>query len=403
MRILASAYCCSPFEGSEHYAGHHFVDQIARHHPVTVLVPAQLRPALESWPHRPNVEFQYLPTPIYVPWERAAAGSYLSSAVSYYLFSALAYARGKRLVRARRFDVAHHVTIANYRFPSLLPFLGVPSILGPLGGGEAVPAGLGVRSTYGAVRRLSLEWSRRDPILQGSFRRAGRLLVANPETAARIGARHAGKVELMTYGFDAGEVPARSPTRDHAAVTVLCVSRLVRHKGIDLLIKAAPAVASELSGRLRVHIYGDGNDAARLAELARATGADRYVEMRPRIDRQGLLRLYRDSDIFCFPSLRDTCPVALLEAMAAGLPAVVLDHSGPGLIVTDECGIRVPPTDQEETARGLAAALCRLAKDAALRAAMGQAARRRILQAFRWDDRGDRLAELYCLVSRGRG
>lgn len=399
MRILASAYCCSPLEGSEHYAGHNFVDQIARHHHATVLVPAQLRSALEPWPHPPNVEFEYLPTPLYVPWERVATGSYLAPAASYYLFSLLAYLRAKRLIRRDHFDVTHHITISNYRFPSLLPFLGLPCLLGPLGGGESVPAGLEVDSAYARVRRLSLGLATKDPILHKSLARSRRILVANQDTATRIGPRYQRKTERMPYGFHAEEVkPRDAGLPSGGTVTVLCVSRLVRHKGIELLIRAVPAVAATLDGRLKVLIYGSGDDAPRLLRLAQATGAHRYIEMRHSVKRLELLKRYAEADIFCFPSLRDTCPVALLEAMAVGLPVIVLDHSGPGEIVTDECGMRVPATDLRHTVDALAAAMCGLAKDEELRIELGSAGRKRILQHFRWDDRGDRLAALYAEV-----
>src|SRR5215510_10266559 len=184
MKVLASAYCCSPFEGSEHYAGHHFIAQIGRHAQVKVLVPRQLRGALSRWPHRESVSFEYLSTPLYVPWERAATGSLLLPAASYYLFSILAYRAGRRLACARAFDVSHHLTIANYRFPSLLPYLPAPSVLGPLGGGEEAPSGLEPESRYSRLRRVSLALADRDPVLRGTLRRARRLLVANADTGS---------------------------------------------------------------------------------------------------------------------------------------------------------------------------------------------------------------------------
>lgn len=396
MRVLASAYCCSPFEGSEHYSGHHFISQIGRHAEVTVLVPAQLRGALERWPHRESVSFEYVPTPLYVPWERAAAGRFLLPAVSYYLFSALAYGAGRRLARTRGFDVGHHLTIANYRFPSLLPFLTAPSVLGPLGGGEVSPAGLETVSRYSRIRRVSLALADGDPVLRGSLRRARRLLVANADTGTRLGAENRSKLELMMYGFDAAEVPsARTEPCRGGPFTILCVSRLVRHKGVDLLVRAVPAIAAALGGSLRVLVFGEGSEASRLHTLARAVGADRYVQLAGRVSRHDLLRMYGESDAFCLPSLRDTCPVALLEAMAAGLPVVVLDVSGPAHIVADGCGIRVRPSNPSATVAGLVEALVRVGRDRDLGQTLGEGGRMRVLRDFTWDSRGDRLAAIY--------
>jgi glycosyltransferase involved in cell wall biosynthesis len=403
VRVLATAYCCSPFEGSEHYAGHHFIAQIGRHARVTVLVPRQLRGRLERWPHSPSVSFEYLPTPLYVPWEHAARGRFLLPAASYYLFSILAYHAGRRLARIHAFDISHHVTIANYRFPSLLPFLEVSSVLGPLGGGEQAPSGLEARSPYSWVRESSLTLADRDPVLRASLRRARRLLVANVDTGARLGAENRSKLELMMYGFDAAEMhPAPPASRRDRPFTILCVSRLVRHKAVDLLVRAAPAIAGALGGALRVLIFGEGSEAWRLAALVRSVGADRYVRLAGRVSRADLLRVYGESDAFCLPSLRDTCPVALLEAMAAGLPVVVLDVSGPGHIVDDRCGIRVRPSDRPGIVAGLTEALARLGRDGELRRMLGEAGRARVLRDFSWDSRGDRLAAIYSEIREAR-
>src|SRR5262245_52384772 len=121
VNVLVSAYCCSPLEGSEHYAGRQFIEQIACRDRVKVLVPVQLRAAIESRSWKPGVTFDYVGTRTYVPWEGAAEGRFLRPASSYYFFQIQAYARAKRLLRIEHFDVTQHLTIANYRFPSLLP------------------------------------------------------------------------------------------------------------------------------------------------------------------------------------------------------------------------------------------------------------------------------------------
>jgi glycosyltransferase involved in cell wall biosynthesis len=287
------------------------------------------------------------------------------------------------------------VTIANYRFPSLLPYLPAPSVLGPLGGGEVAPAGLEPASNYSRVRRASLALADQDPVLRGTLRRARRLLVANTDTGGRLGSENGSKLELMMYGFDASEVPARSRPRRGGPFTILCVSRLVRHKAVDLLVSAVPSIAAALGGSLRVLVFGEGSEASRLGALARTVGADSYVQLAGRVSRNDLLRVYGESDAFCLPSLRDTCPVALLEAMAAGLPVVVLNVSGPAHIVTDECGIRVQPSTRSAAIAGVAEALVRLACDRPLGQALGEGGRNRVLRDFTWDSRGDRLAAIY--------
>ncbi len=85
----------------------------------------------------------------------------------------------------------------------------------------------------------------------------------------------------------------------------------------------------------------------------------------------------------------------MVEAMAAGKPVVCLDLAGPGLHVTNECGVKVPPTSPDQVVKELAAALESLFtnRDSCLR--MGQAARERAEQTYHWDRLGERLFGIY--------
>jgi glycosyltransferase involved in cell wall biosynthesis len=81
--------------------------------------------------------------------------------------------------------------------------------------------------------------------------------------------------------------------------------------------------------------------------------------------------------------------------MAAGKPVICLDIAGPGLHVTESCGIKIPPQAPDQTVKGIAAALDRLYGDRELLAQMGNAARHRVEEAYVWDKLGDRLLGIY--------
>jgi len=81
--------------------------------------------------------------------------------------------------------------------------------------------------------------------------------------------------------------------------------------------------------------------------------------------------------------------------MAAGIPVVCMDLAGPGLHVTEECGIKIPARSPGETIELMAQALERLYGDRQLRAKMGQAGRVRAEQVYRWDHLGERLLRIY--------
>ena len=101
------------------------------------------------------------------------------------------------------------------------------------------------------------------------------------------------------------------------------------------------------------------------------------------------------SDVLLFPSLRDGGGTVVIEAMSAARPVICLDAGGPGLHITDSCGIKVDPKSPAETVASLADALERLYLDEGLRQRMGEAGRERARESYHWDKLGDRLMEIY--------
>jgi glycosyltransferase involved in cell wall biosynthesis len=128
---------------------------------------------------------------------------------------------------------------------------------------------------------------------------------------------------------------------------------------------------------------------ARLRSLAAELQLNGLVEFVGVLGREPLAALYGEADAFCLPSERDGVPMALLEAMAAGLPVVATGVGGIGdLVVDGETGVLVAPGDPP----ALAAALASLAGSEDLRHRLGAAARARV----------ERLAEPSVLVARWR-
>ena len=95
-------------------------------------------------------------------------------------------------------------------------------------------------------------------------------------------------------------------------------------------------------------IVGDDPERACFENLIRDLGLEKQVKGERWIPRQNLLALMRQGDTFLFPSLRDGGGAVVVEAMAAGKPVVCMDLAGPGMHVTEECGIKIPPRSPDE-------------------------------------------------------
>ena len=162
---------------------------------------------------------------------------------------------------------------------------------------------------------------------------------------------------------------ARTPRSDEA-LRVVTIGRLLKAKGLDLLLRAvAQARAAGVSVLLT--IVGEGDDEPRLRALAGELGlAD--VQWRGFVEPGDLPAELARADAFAFPTLGDTFGIALLEAAAAGLPLVCSPHAGgaPDLVEEGETGFVVDPRDTAAFAR----ALITLAADPELRERMGRAA-----------------------------
>jgi glycosyltransferase involved in cell wall biosynthesis len=104
---------------------------------------------------------------------------------------------------------------------------------------------------------------------------------------------------------------------------------------------------------------------------------------------------YSEADVLVFPALRDSGGSALLEAMARCIPVVCLDWGGPGEMVDERSGIKVPVSSPKETISALAAALARLQRDPALRSTLASAARTRAGAMFRWQSKRELLEATY--------
>ncbi|HET9726748.1 MAG TPA: glycosyltransferase [Gemmatimonadales bacterium] len=179
--------------------------------------------------------------------------------------------------------------------------------------------------------------------------------------------------------------PAIAPQIRRATPIVLCPGRLVPMKGQRYLIEAV----AELAARgmpFELWLAGDGPDrpaiAARIGELR----LEQRVHLLGVLPHAELLRLYADGAVDCvaLPSLdlgdgvHEGLSVALIEAMAYGIPAVSTPTGGQAELLDRGAGLLVPERD----AAALADALGGLLISPDLRARVGLAARRRIEQDF---------------------
>ena len=162
---------------------------------------------------------------------------------------------------------------------------------------------------------------------------------------------------------------------------ILFMGSLHPYKGVGVYLRALEGIAGEfqpiLAGRFEstqerdrlVHEAGLSSETkARLV----ITGGVSNAELRA---------LYHEADVFVYPTMGDTLPLVVLEAMACALPVVSTTVAGIPFAVTRECGLLTTPGE----VKPVSDAVTRLLADPELRLRMGAKARERVERVFRWD------------------
>ena len=165
--------------------------------------------------------------------------------------------------------------------------------------------------------------------------------------------------------------PSAQPT------TFLYVGRLIERKGLLYLLEAADALA-KTTPDLHFTLAGDGPDRGRLEEYCNHHDLGSKVELTGRLSREQLLPLYKSASVFVMPSLEESFPNAVLEAMASGLPIVTTPTGAKELL--DGNGLVVERTDCE----ALRQALERYLQEPELLLAHGRRSRE-LAESMTWD------------------
>jgi phosphatidylinositol alpha-1,6-mannosyltransferase len=218
-------------------------------------------------------------------------------------------------------------------------------------------------------------------------------VAANSRDTAGLVAPHAGAVPVAVVNPPIAPQPAPDAAADAAAAAlvaghgpvVLSLARLEPRKGIDMVIRALPALAAAHPGVLHL-VAGSGPDAPRLRGLAESLGVAQRVRFLGRVEEGMKAALFRHADLFAMPARREGASVegfgiVYLEAAWHGVPALAGRAGGAADAVAEgETGALCEAADPA----AVEAALLALLADDAGRRAMGARAAARVRADFLW-------------------
>jgi glycosyltransferase involved in cell wall biosynthesis len=192
------------------------------------------------------------------------------------------------------------------------------------------------------------------------------------------------RTEKIPYGFDLGRF---SPLEGRPRLKrILTVTRMLERKGVQHLLEAVRSLQLDHE----VHVVGDGPFLPALRSMA--PGSRTPVKFWGWVENPSpcLDELYATSSIFVLPSEAENFPVALLEAMAAGLAIVTTRDTGCAEVVGDAALLveaRSPAAVRD--------AVLSLVEDPGLCASLGARARSRLEESFGWPQVARRHLEVY--------
>lgn len=399
LHVLLSAYACAPNRGSEPGLGWNTMVALSQQCRLTVVTQGRNRPVIEAWLAEnplPNVTFRYVYLPRWVFRLRP------KKACAYLLYSVWQWRMletAREVLASDPYDLVHHLTFASLHMPMFSHHLPVPLIYGPAGGGEMAPMRFWGGGGKRGLLHETLRWARMhtlrfDPLVRSMYGGTARLLTTTPESAAIVPARFRPRARVLpSVAVHPPKHLQRIPA-ENATFRVYTAGRLLHWKRVDLAIRAFARLL-QTHPNASFDIVGYGPQWQRLQALTQRLGVDAQVNFWGWQEHDTVLQLLAEADVFLAPSLHDSGGMAVLEAMAAGVPPIVLATGGPAIMVDDSSGVRVPLTTPRQVVHDLTAALAELAREPDRREALARGARRRASELFTWDQHAERLLEVY--------
>jgi glycosyltransferase involved in cell wall biosynthesis len=413
MKVLVSAFHCSPYAGSENYIGWSAVQCLARDHDLWVLTSGRNRPEVERARAEglvpANTCFFYANR--FREWHPNRMKARLQSWTEYRDYSRDILALARTLHQSVHFDLVHHVTVATWRVASPLWQLGIPFVFGPIGGHTNCPLRLlpslsPAAAGFELLRTASNLVSRISPSVRACVRNAAHIFTPDAETGALMvrmrgstrgvsSLSHAFFSEATIQAF-AGHGQARQPD---GPLRIFAGGNLIGTKGVSLALWALARV-KKAGVKFRYRLGTNGPEVAHLKRLAARLDLSHDVLFADDLHGEDYRRELGVTHVFLLPSLRESAGLTMMEAMLSGCVPIVADCGGPGIIVTGDCGYKIPVISRKQMVDQITETIMAIDRDRKIILEKGRAASQRITTGFSEDAYRRILNETYGLVTK---
>lgn len=196
------------------------------------------------------------------------------------------------------------------------------------------------------------------------------------------------KIIAIPTGVD---LPSASQARqrDTRKFKILSVGQLTSRKGQIYLLRAFKEIAHKFP-HVEMSLVGDGELKDEYQKFVNNSGLSNRVHFLGRIAHSQMSKVYSSHHIFCLPSISDSSPTVILEAMAHGLPTVA-SATGSVKEMIGDTGIAVEPGN----AKVLYEAISQLISHPQIISKLSMLAKKRVRSVYSWDNISVQWAKLY--------
>ncbi len=217
---------------------------------------------------------------------------------------------------------------------------------------------------------------------------AEKVLVNSAWIRAQVADCYGVEADVCYPGVDAGQF--RPLKTDRCGQYILSTNRHYPQKRLDWFIAAVARLSGAHPGLRGVVTGRETPYTSYLKDYAKRLDVSDRLQFVGGTSSDELVRLYNGASVYSYTSPEEDFGLGPIEAGACGCPSVVWDHAGPREVVVDGVtGYRAKPYDLDDYVEKHA----RLLDDERLRGAMGEAARRLVVERFTWDRHVDGLVK----------
>ena len=418
VKVLLIIEQCNPEWPSVPLVGYSFYKHISQLVDTTLVTHERNKAAMDK--AHPERDIVYIPESKFIKsyYKIAAKLSQIKGKIIWPLYNTLTYpiyaefnhqvyAKFKNSILGGEYDIVHALTPILPRYPvkAIRACKNTPFILGPVNGGVPFPKGFQAvaRQEFSYFNFLRLIGRYIIPGYRETYEKADYILSGSTYTMNLIKNLFeikSKKIELFyENGIDDLFIKHETKTSRidksyKKTINLLFVGRLVPYKGADILIEAISNLNLSIQEIIKLTIVGDGPEHKALKNQVSKLSLNDKVNFTGWVEQQETVSYYRDSDIFCFPSVREFGGAVVLEAMANGLPCIVINNGGIAEYVTEETGFKIDPISRDFVVKELTECIAKLVQNDDLRNGMSMNAIQRS-RDFSWSAKAEKIVNIY--------